>query len=140
MEETIKKRICNICEDEFPETSEYFYKSPSTPHGFEYRCKGCKNSGVLARKKTRRKTDAGRAYDLWAVYKKTDKIKGLTNDLTPEIILEMVSDGCIYCGDTNRIGLDRLDNNIGTPRGTQFRAATIAIPPGMITSPMKRCC
>lgn len=45
-----------------------------------------------------------------------DKIKGRENDLDEAFIAEMIADGCSYCGATSdevRIGLDRIDNNLG---------------------------
>lgn len=47
--------------------------------------------------------------------KYTDKQKGFENDLEVEFVKEMISCGCIYCGDENpsRMTLDRIDNRKG---------------------------
>lgn len=45
-------------------------------------------------------------------YKHKDKINSVSIcDYTIEDMLEIMDTPCIYCGDTNRIGLDRIDNS-----------------------------
>lgn len=47
-------------------------------------------------------------------YRHKDKSLGLNLcDYNIEEMLEITNKPCIYCGDTNRIGLDRIDNNQG---------------------------
>lgn len=46
-------------------------------------------------------------------YRLRDKKKGFTSDLTIEFFKEQKSKGCFYCGDTEKIGLDRIDNAKG---------------------------
>ena len=47
-------------------------------------------------------------------YKHKDKINSVSIcDYTIEDMLEIMDTPCIYCGDTNRIGLDRIDNSKG---------------------------
>lgn len=55
-----------------------------------------------------------KASKLISSYKIRDK-KNCTSicDYTIEDMLEVMNKPCIYCGDTNKVGLDRLDNNKG---------------------------
>ena len=46
-------------------------------------------------------------------YKLRDKQKGLVSDISTEFMLEFCKQPCFYCGDTNNIGLDRIDNTKG---------------------------
>lgn len=46
-------------------------------------------------------------------YRLRDKQKGLKNDLELNWVREFVKQPCIYCGDTEDIGLDRIDNTKG---------------------------
>lgn len=56
---------------------------------------------------------AFRTLRMLGAYRLRDKRKGHHNDLTIDYFRELISSGCIYCGDTDRVGLDRIDNNIG---------------------------
>jgi hypothetical protein len=58
--------------------------------------------------------NANRERSLIKDYTKTDKMKNLNCDLTIEWMKENItSKSCIYCGETNQIGCDRIDNNKG---------------------------
>ena len=46
-------------------------------------------------------------------YRLSDKNKGFENDLTMGYFKEEVLKGCVYCGDTEKIGFDRLCNKTG---------------------------
>ena len=46
-------------------------------------------------------------------YKIKDKKKGFDTDLSIEYMLELMNKPCTYCGDTELIGADRIDNNCG---------------------------
>ena len=46
-------------------------------------------------------------------YRIKDKKRDLECDLTIEDMLDIMSKPCVYCGDTKRIGCDRLDNEKG---------------------------
>ena len=54
-----------------------------------------------------------KASKMVSAYRVNDKKKGWVCDLTIEDMLEIMSKPCIYCGDINRIGCDRIDNNKG---------------------------
>jgi hypothetical protein len=46
--------------------------------------------------------------------RRTDRKKGLQNNLDEDWVNQIISLGCCYCGETSlRISLDRIDNNIG---------------------------
>lgn len=46
--------------------------------------------------------------------RKSDRKKGLKNDLTVSGVAEIISKPCVYCGETEiRMTLDRIDNEIG---------------------------
>lgn len=44
-------------------------------------------------------------------YQSIDRKKGFKCTITPEFLAELIKKPCIYCGDTNRIGADRIDNS-----------------------------
>ena len=46
-------------------------------------------------------------------YRIKDNKKGFYCDITVEQMLNIMNQPCIYCGDTNKIGCDRIDNNKG---------------------------
>lgn len=48
-----------------------------------------------------------------AAYKLSDTKKGYDYNIDLEFAENLIKDGCIYCGDTSRIGLDRIDNKKG---------------------------
>lgn len=48
-----------------------------------------------------------------SAYRCKDKKKGLETDLDIDFMLELSAKPCIYCGDTELIGADRIDNNCG---------------------------
>lgn len=46
--------------------------------------------------------------------RKSDKKRGMENNLTKEYILSSIAEGCCYCGETElRMTMDRIDNTIG---------------------------
>lgn len=46
--------------------------------------------------------------------KKSDRKKGLKNDLTPEFVAALIRNGCCYCGELKlKMTLDRVDNSLG---------------------------
>nr|DAW71726.1 MAG TPA: restriction endonuclease [Crassvirales sp.] len=50
---------------------------------------------------------------IWVTNRIKDKKKGLECDLTIEDMLDIMNHPCVYCGDTKRIGCDRIDNSKG---------------------------
>lgn len=68
---------------------------------------------VRARQNRYAKTPKGRALFMLKSYQRVDKAKGASCDLTQDFLLEeIICKPCIYCGDTDRIGCDRVDNNL----------------------------
>lgn len=85
-----------------------FSKDLGRPDGVRATCKECTNAALRAY----RRTEEGHMKDLLRQYTQTDKKRGLMCDLTLGFIKENItSQPCIYCGDTKKIGCDRLDNN-----------------------------
>lgn len=54
-----------------------------------------------------------KASKMLSSYRIKDKKRDLECDLTIEDMLDIMSKPCVYCGDTKRIGCDRLDNEKG---------------------------
>ena len=54
-----------------------------------------------------------KASKMLSSYKIKDKKKGFITDMDIDFTMNLIKEPCIYCGDTNYIGADRLDNNIG---------------------------
>ena len=52
-----------------------------------------------------------KASKMVSAYRIKDKKKGLECDLTIEDMLDIMNHPCVYCGDTKRIGCDRIDNS-----------------------------
>ena len=115
---------CNKCDttksiEEFP-----FDKY----HGRRYaQCKPCRNkykANCEARYKEKHgktrmqvayKNPLIRARQLLASYKRTDAIKGYDGEYYTEEQLVRLFDewDCVYCGDSDKLGLDRIDNTKG---------------------------
>ena len=55
-----------------------------------------------------------KATKMLSQYRLKDKKKGLECDIDLEWFVDVISNGrCVYCGDTKRLGLDRIDNTSG---------------------------
>ena len=74
-----------------------------------------RNTGKTAQKqKDERKNGINREKYILRDSRKSDKRKGFVNDLTIEIIREIIANMCFYCGDDElKKTLDRIDNNKG---------------------------
>lgn len=64
-------------------------------------------------KNKRELTKEKKIYRQFHAYKYRDKTKNLENDLDLEFVKNLIKNPCIYCGDTENIGLDRIDNSKG---------------------------
>jgi ribosomal protein L28 len=100
--------------------------------GYAYRCRECDSKKMDSRKnryknsseeekekykaKNRKYTSfgVGRAVAMVCAYRKMDRNKGQSCDLTKEFLIEEIfSKNCIYCGDNEKIGCDRVSNKEG---------------------------
>lgn len=45
--------------------------------------------------------------------KSKDKRNGWDSDITTDFVSDLIKNGCVYCGEVERIGLDRIDNSKG---------------------------
>lgn len=73
---------------------------------------------VLFGKKTRKKIILHNTYEhrikrMCGAYKLRDKKKGFDSNIDSKWMIEFCKQPCFYCGDTNNIGLDRIDNSKG---------------------------
>jgi len=117
---------CRLCEEEKPATDKYFHKHNSTKDRLRHVCKPCRKKetysidyhyknreAVLARMKVYAQRPLPRARKFVRDYTRIDIKKGQTCDLTVEFMLEVFKQACVYCGDTDQIGCDRIDNDSG---------------------------
>lgn len=138
-ENTELQRRCSDCKNIFLLNCDNFHRSKNRLYGFEYKCKSCAKERGRIKNINRRgtgrfkklsqdkklqkyeiakkyyKTKNGRARVTASMYKKTDKSKGLENDIDWVFILTQILDNkCYYCGVINgKLGCDRLDNSKG---------------------------
>lgn len=124
----MNEKTCKICG--LSKTIEDFKKEKS---GYiRPTCKKCTDSRSNLITKNRRKNDE-KFRNEWNSYLKSynnknprrkslrylsnynfmDKKINESNDLTVEFIESIIIQPCLYCGETEKIGLDRLDNNKG---------------------------
>lgn len=134
-ENTISNRICGICRENKYLNELNFCKDKSRLFGFSYNCKECEK--IRTRKKYLKnprigryklfsqeqkdkkykiakiysKTQKGRAIYLVSAYRKIDKLKGGKCNLTQDFLINNIfNKECVYCGDKNNLGCDRVDN------------------------------
>jgi len=84
--------------------------------------------------KHKKSRESGAEPEKWILYysRKADKQSGLGNDLTKEFVAAQIHKGCSYCGATEHMTLDRIDNARGHVQGNVvpacFRCNTIRGP------------
>ena len=106
-------KVCKKCNKE-KELSE-FSKNKLSSDGHIDKCKQCfkeyyHSNKILFTKKRLQERESRLIYH----YKADDRKKGLVCELTSEWMKENItSKPCIYCGEIENIGCDRIDNNIG---------------------------
>lgn len=117
---------CNKCLVEKP--LDFFEKM--SKNSYRNICKQCKNARDHKRRKKngvyerRKETQRLKRHDInlrhiWVYYDSNlaDNKKGFSNNLTKEIVKNIIEKGCTYCGipfendQKIKIGLDRIDNN-----------------------------
>lgn len=125
-------RKCSCCKNEKELTEANFCKDKNRPGGRSYRCRNCDSSKKdhrrnrykqlssiekdKAKKKNRdyTKQGKGRAVGILSAYRKYDRSKGFVCDLDTDFILtEIFNKPCVYCGDRQKIGCDRIHNSKG---------------------------
>lgn len=104
-------KICPDCNIE-KLRSEFYWQTVSRSKDTIYqvstrRCRLCHNKYVT------KKLILNRAKFLYRSYRNSDHRKGFFNDLTEEMIREIISNPCSYCGGDIQMGLDRKDNSAG---------------------------
>lgn len=129
-------RTCNACDVAKPCDAKHFITDRSRTSGLAYECIECHRTRKrlnpapyipyslrTAKQKaahTRRsrnyyKTENGRARVLASVYRKIDRRKGMSSDITGQWILSnIIGKACVYCGIASAyIGCDRIRNDLG---------------------------
>lgn len=137
-ENTKANRKCSICNEVKELNSTNFHTDKSRQLGYMYSCKLCerirgkakrlkyprvdyyrKMSDEQKRKKYEIgrkyiKTPKGRAITMLKAYQNFDKKTGKEFNLTQDFMLNKVfKSKCVYCGDTEKLGCDRIYNHIG---------------------------
>lgn len=112
-------------------TIAFFSHEQSRPLGFAYVCKACdklkprnprpfrwvnatteQRANKAAWQRRYAKTAIGWASRIISGYRKTDRAKDYTFDLTKDFVLSHLDSSCAYCGDVIS-GFDRIDNSLG---------------------------
>lgn len=95
----IDKKVCGKCKTEKSVTE--FGSWKNSPDSFRNWCKRC----------CKKERDDNRERELLLSYKTRDKRKGWICDLDVKWIKENISNhSCVFCGSTENIGCDRIDN------------------------------
>lgn len=98
-----KTSLCPVC-----------YCAKKKENNQKYRSKPGIKEHYNRRASDRRKDPNRRSFYIVEDSKKYDRIHGLENNLTIELVEELISKCCAYCGeDKLKMTLDRIDNSIG---------------------------
>ena len=136
MEEVKKTKVCSCCGNEKEITA--FPKNSHTKDKVNGWCKNCHDEYmkkyIIENKLKKKKYDVlynlvhkdkrsdqsrlwyinNREMSLLKAYKRIDKKKGFECDLDIEWIKENITPKeCVYCGDKEKLGCDRIDNKLG---------------------------
>ena len=90
------------------------HKEDYTPEEIIYGKKRKRGDKPVKDWKTSNMTPRQKASKMISAYKNKDKKMGFDNvcDITIDWMLDNIANKpCVYCGDTNRVGCDRIDNN-----------------------------
>src|SRR6185437_15881112 len=117
---------CATCKEQFPEESFPAIKNRKDKHYRRSSCRSCESKARAGRKfsppseqselrrKKRRTNPIFRPKFIVQDSRKVDKRKGRKNDLTEQLVRELIDMGCFYClRKSSRMTLDRIDNTIG---------------------------
>lgn len=99
-------KICSMCNKSLPKERFRYRKGK----GYDSRCVDCK----LAQLRSLPRGKESRESLLCRDYRKSDKRKGLECNITAKWLRSNItSKPCYYCGSTEHIGADRIDNSRG---------------------------
>lgn len=125
---TMDTKVCRMCRLPKPLRSFVFVR-PGTRRSTCIQCRKSTDSqnnfervrreSVKAYERTKERRRAGEDVARWILVdsRRSDRKKGLQNDLTREWIEQVIASGCCYCGETTlRMTLDRKDNMSGHVR------------------------
>lgn len=136
-ENTITHRKCSKCKELKLLNNDNFNVEKSRYLGFAYNCKDCekirsklkyaknprlgqyklltkeqKENRLLTANKYY-KTQKGRAIMLVSAYRKMDKLKGGESNISQDFLINNIfTKECVYCGEKNNLGCDRINNNL----------------------------
>ena len=134
---TSEQRECHRCRMVFPLLPTYFLRDKTRPAGLSYECKAChrerrkgrdrrkerwskltpeQRAKRLERQRRYGRTPKGRAIFLMKAYQQIDRKRGRVCDIDKEFMLGVFAKPCVYCGTTEQIGCDRIDNARGHTR------------------------
>lgn len=104
---------CRRCGVEKPLTIDNFRPGSVKSNGAHIRkdCRECLNK---ERREFVNRNPLTRAYSMLYLYRRQDSEKGLTCNISVEFLRdEIMSKPCTYCGSTEKVGADRIDNTVG---------------------------
>lgn len=135
IENTASERRCHRCKTVKPATADHFLRDRSRPLGLAYECRSCHSERKHGRDRRKERwgnltdeqrakriermrrwaaTPKGRALFLVKAYQRIDKAKGHECNVTTAYLLDHIfTRFCVYCGTTEQLGCDRVDNSKG---------------------------
>ena len=123
-----KTKICNKCKQEFPNTTEYFFRNCKSNDGLVWSCKPCsmaQNKLVYAKYKHKRKLYYDKHHKKpktrYGNLKHSSKLRGIEFNLNFSDYNNLIKLPCYYCNNLfhkNIVGsgLDRIDSSKGYER------------------------
>ena len=104
----METKICSKCHQSFPLERFTFRDRSSSGKGkyYESVCKTCKWKIRATTKTNKRRVKLNS-------YRRHDVKNGREYSITKELFDFLTNGSCIYCGTTQDLGLDRIDNSIG---------------------------
>ncbi len=114
---SMEKRTCRACKQTKPLTS--FAKASKDPRYRRWKCNACRGKedyerhGSKRRKYSREYRKRSPARAIVIDTRRSDKRRGLENDLDLSFVEVALVQECFYCGETTHITLDRIDNRQG---------------------------
>ena len=106
--------MCTCCKRELPISE--FFKDNFHPDGLRYECKQCSKEQCQKYREEHEeelKKQRNSFHGKYITYKSGAKRRGYDFNLTEEQFTAILNKPCMYCGSTENIGVDRLDNSKG---------------------------